>query len=466
MGVKKPVVNSVLKYSTALALWSLTLGGCTLMQGELFNETFWAGSPFRVNDEAELGIADLAKGNYVTAEAHFKRALRTNPRDIDALIGAGILYQNTGQMTKSRQMYEAVLALHPDDSHQFVVWNNIETRPAAQIASVNLSLLETGGTPSAAASTLITPPGQPVGASGNSPTSMPGQSLAKLGKIKKYQKQKRVAQEPNDIVSFVGEQANMISRFSTLRVLKDQGLITKAEFIKRRQTNVGALLPLTSPPPAAGLERPVPSSEQIAGRFRAIARALEMRAITVAQHTAERSMILDALMPSAPVVIANPGVPPRGLMQAADAVRRLEKLKSGGYISSLEYDRERKAIELSMRPPTPLPSQSSMVSKPAKNQSPLVKSESRKSSGTQPAVHLASYRTAKQAARGWAQIRRAHKALLRGLTYTVSRVNLGKKGIYYRLKVGPLPSSVAAKGMCRKLKRRRQFCEPSTMTNS
>ena len=43
------------------------------MQGELFDETFWAGSPFRVNDEAELGIADMAKGNYVSAEAHSKR---------------------------------------------------------------------------------------------------------------------------------------------------------------------------------------------------------------------------------------------------------------------------------------------------------------------------------------------------------------------------------------------------------
>ena len=37
-------------------------------------------------------------------------------------------------------------------------------------------------------------------------------------------------------------------------------------------------------------------------------------------------MILDALMPSAPVVVANPKAPPRGLMEAADAVRRLEQL--------------------------------------------------------------------------------------------------------------------------------------------
>ena len=53
-----------------------------------------------------------------------------------------------------------------------------------------------------------------------------------------------------------------------------------------------------------------------------------MRAITVGQHSAERTMILDALLPSAPVVVANPGAPPKGLMEAADAVRRLEKLKN------------------------------------------------------------------------------------------------------------------------------------------
>ena len=79
-------------------------------------------------------------------------------------------------------------------------------------------------------------------------------------------------------------------------------------------------------------------------------------------------------------------------------------------------------------------------------------------------MHLASYRTAKQAERGWSQIRRAHQALVGGLDHIVSRVNLGKKGTYYRLKAGPLPSKAAAKSMCRKLKRRRQFCDVTTIT--
>ena len=121
---------------TALAVsLGITLGGCGMIQGEMFTESFWASSPFQENAEAELGIAEMAKGNYITAEAHFKRALRSNPRDIDALIGAGILYQNTGQSTKAREMYEAVLALRPDESRQFVVWNAIVTKPAAQISS-------------------------------------------------------------------------------------------------------------------------------------------------------------------------------------------------------------------------------------------------------------------------------------------------------------------------------------------
>jgi len=98
------------------------------------------------------------------------------------------------------------------------------------------------------------------------------------------------------------------------------------------------------------------------------------------------------------------------------------------------------------------------VSKPA-----MLKKEMAKSSGPQPAVHLASYKSMKQAQRGWAQIKRAHKSVLGSLQHEVSKVRLGKKGTYYRLKAGPFKNAGAAKGACRSLKRRRQFCEPSMM---
>lgn len=76
----------------------------------------------------------------------------------------------------------------------------------------------------------------------------------------------------------------------------DQDLITPEEFNVRRSRNIGALVPLTNKRPAAGLDRSLPPAEQISARLRAIRRALEMRAITITQHSSERNMILDALI--------------------------------------------------------------------------------------------------------------------------------------------------------------------------
>ncbi|HEX9703511.1 MAG TPA: tetratricopeptide repeat protein [Rhodospirillales bacterium] len=464
-----------IKRVALVLLAAVGLGACGLFQGSLFQDSFWSSSPLRQNDEAELGIAELAKGNYVTAEGHFKKALKINPKDVHALLGSGILYQNTGQLTKAREMYEAVLAIRPDESQQFVVWSNISTRPAAQVASVNLSLLDSGGVTSAMASQAGQPPmggvasmsqpAPPVSAAPGSAAMLGRAPMAPPAAAPQATQQAMAMPSPAAIGKFPGRDANVVSRFGTMRALRDQGLITEQEYQGRRRANLGALLPLTTPPPAAGLDRPVPSTEQISGRLRAIGRALEMRAISVSQHSAERSMILDALMPSAPVVVANPAPPPQGLLEAADDVRRLEQLKEGGFITSDEYAKERQAIEMAMQPPPP-PKAAPVAMAPK----PLSPAEAKKeedvkkaSSGPKPGVHLASYRSKQQADRGWEQIQKAHKAILEGLEHEVVKVNLGRKGTYYRLKAGPLDDQNAAKEMCRKLKARRQFCEPTVL---
>ena len=453
----------------SVVLIATVLGACGLMQRGLLNQSFWASSPFRVNDEAELGIANLAKGNYVAAEGNFQRALKKNPKDIHALLGAGILYQNTRQLTKAREMYEAVLAIRPDETIQFVVWNNITTRPASQIASVNLSLLDSDVVPALLNKTSDKRFGENEAglyqsgiSSSPSASAMPGGGL-------------RIAvPDPSSISSamgstvptaspigkFAGGDANVISRFSTIRALRDQSLLTKQEFYSRRKANIGALLPLTSPPPSAGLGRPVPSTIQIAGRLRAIGRALEMRAMSVTQHAAERNMILDALLPSTPVVVDNPKAPPQGIMEAADSVRRLEQLRDNGFIASEEYAKERKAIEMLMQPKQP---ELTLGSTPPASIAARSKPERRDSISSSSALHLASFRTRKNATRGWAQIKRAHAKLLGGLEFKISKVNLGRKGTYYRLKVGPFDNDKIADSVCRKLKRRRQFCEVTVM---
>jgi hypothetical protein len=252
--------------------------------------------------------------------------------------------------------------------------------------------------------------------------------------------------------------SNVLNRFKTLKALRAQGLVTEGEFQARRRANIGSLLPLTSPPPAAGLDRPVPSTGQISSRLRAIGRALEMRALSVSQHSAERSMILDALAPAAPVRVANPGRPPNGLLEAADRVRWLEQLKDAKIIVSDEYARERKAIEMAMQP---APAARPRARKPA---SLARSSKGVFKGGTHPAVHIASFRSKKSAQRGWSQIRRAHRKLLGRFRHAISKVNLGPgKGVFYRLMVGPVKTKSSAVRLCRQLKKRRQFCEPSFM---
>ena len=448
--------RNLLRFAVLLAA-GLAVGACGYVQDtEIFDDEFWASSPLKDNTSAELGLAELGKGNYSAAEHHFRKALKKNPKDVHALLGMGVLYQNTGQNTKAREMYEAILAVRPDASEQFVIWNTANTRPVSEIASVNLALLQSRGVVAGVEQGAAGREGQASDVAGAAQVSaMMGRNFTQPGATDP------AGGTPSSGVMSVLSQGdlNVVSRFKTLGALRDEGLVTVEEYGKRRQANLGALLPLTSPPPAAGLDRPVPSTDQIAGRLRAIGRALEMRAMTIKQHSSERSMIVDALMPSAPVAVANPAPPPQGLMEAADAVRRIEALQGERLISSDEYARERTAIESAMQP-KPM-----VAAAPAKTSASQAEQMKETPKGPQPAVHLASYRSAKSADNGWAQLRRSQKALLGGLSHEVKQINLGRgKGTFFRLLAGPLASEAAAEKLCRTLKQRRQYCQPSFMS--
>ena len=420
---------------------------------QIFQQSFWAGNVAE-NTIAELGMAELAKGNYIEAEKRFQAALKKNPQDVHALLGLGMLYQNNGLTTRARQMYEALLAIRPDEKQQFLVWKNLKTRPISEIASVNLALIESGG--------VLTSFGREDGSVteiNQTPESISGSPTPSAMTARSLSQQPESTENTIDFMlpGLTEAKSNIVSRFKTLIALKDQGLLTSEEFKIRRQANIGALLPLTSPPPAAGLDRPVPSTEQISGRLRAIGRGLEMRAITVAQHASERTMILDAMMPAAPVSVANPGRPPQGLLQAADSVRLLEQLREESLITSDEYTRERTAIERQMNSVSP--GTTNKVPVPSLSKKSGDVGQNIKNSGMKPGVHLASYKSRKDAERGWSQLRRAHKKELSLLQPNISETNLGSKGVFYRLKAGPLIDQRSAKALCRKLKSRRQFCE-------
>ena len=426
------------------------------------------------NSLAELGLAEMAKGDNFRAQTYFERALNANATDVHALYGMALVHQNAGETNQARRLYERILAITPVPNEEILIWADNRTQPIIDIAEVNMQLLSSGGM-------VQTSMGMPVGMAEPQPTApqvgMGGgmaQGQAQLQPQHQYptlqsslqpqsmQPQQQVTNGP----LFKNVDLNIVARFKTLRSLLDQGLLTQDEFLIRRKVNVGALLPLTSPPAAVGLDRPVPPLVQISGRLRAIGRALEMRALSPAQHTAERTMIVDALMPQNPASRANPAPPPKGLMEAADAVRRLEMLQKADLITAGEYQKERAAIETSMKPAG---SASLAVPQSASRQGvgsmPLSPASTPKAvSGFQPAVHLSSYRQKSAALKGWSELQKRYGSLLGGLETSIERVNLGDgKGVFYRLKAGPLPSNGDAKNLCRKLKSKRQYCDPTTI---
>lgn len=56
------------------------------------------------------------------------------------------------------------------------------------------------------------------------------------------------------------------------------------------------------------------------------------------------------------------------------------------------------------------------------------------------------------------RIQKDHGKLLSGLAFTVDRADLGKRGVFYRLRAGPLPDRAAAKKLCARFKARKLEC--------
>lgn len=76
-------------------------------------------------------------------------------------------------------------------------------------------------------------------------------------------------------------------------------------------------------------------------------------------------------------------------------------------------------------------------------------------------VHLASYRALENAYKGWENLARRNGDLLRGLSPDILRVDLGKKGVYYRLYAVPVAPYAAAVQLCHKLRQRGIYCKPN-----
>jgi len=73
-------------------------------------------------------------------------------------------------------------------------------------------------------------------------------------------------------------------------------------------------------------------------------------------------------------------------------------------------------------------------------------------------VQLASLRDRKAANTAWERIKRQHAGLLGNLGPDIARVDLGAKGVWYRVRAGGLADAAAANRLCDALKARKQPC--------
>jgi tetratricopeptide (TPR) repeat protein len=76
-------------------------------------------------------------------------------------------------------------------------------------------------------------------------------------------------------------------------------------------------------------------------------------------------------------------------------------------------------------------------------------------------IQFAAYRSESEAQAGWEKLRARHGKKLSGLNPIIERADLGEKGIFYRLKAGPLANPGAAAALCAEFKALGQDCVAS-----
>ncbi len=426
------------------------------------------GTQDTINGMINAGASDassaaLTRGDFPAAERYAIAALRYNPRDPVALLNAGLAYQGMGQYELARQYYEVIITnqvpgtiMGPGDG------GVVMPRSVIDVARANMALIDkiTGrSTPRS-----IQESGRPTGAPGVGapplpsvvPLSAPGRPLVAAGELTPVQP--AGVSQP---VQVSDAEVNVAGRFRILKRLLDEGLITPEEYNRRRAANVGALLPLTQSSPSVGLERPIPGDETVVRRLRDIADALQRREMSAAEQAAERTVILDALLPEKPRRLEAAPLPPRDMIEAGQAVGRVERMRAAGLINDADAKKERDAIERSLE--SQLSGQrvagtaTGLRAGGAGTPAPAAPATSTGAKTTTWGVALASSKSEDGARKQWDSIKAKFPQELGGLEGHFKAQN-GRT----RVIAGPLSNKDAARKLCKTLKLHRQACDPAS----
>ncbi|MBI3445744.1 MAG: SPOR domain-containing protein [Magnetospirillum sp.] len=420
-------------------------------------------SPIFDDDSSERAMTALTKGDYGTAERLAINTMRRDPKDPYALYTAGMVYQATGRYDLAHQYYEVILANRPQVTLTVPSQGGPQVRSLIDVAQANLLVVDKMLGRTVAGSALRSGRGPDVTPQSFEPQSP--QAASRGGVVSEM-----LGDPGSGMPAMAGRgntqaEANVTNRFRILKRLLDEGLITPDEYSKRRATNLGALLPYSAKmPPALGLERPGPTDEQVVDRLKALSVALESRALSPAEHGAERLAILDALLPAEPRKIDLPVLPPKDVMEAASAVGRVERLRASSLVSSEEAKRERDAVEKvldSQLAKQPVSGTATGLRQGSANGNGK-NGKSSASNGGNVGASLGTAKTEEAARATWEKTKAKFPEELGGLEASFRSVDQGEKGTRWRILVGPMKSRADAVQLCKVLKLHRQSCEATS----
>lgn len=324
--------------------------------------------------QAELATSYFSQGNFEKAEQQAKLALRENPNQTQALLIEALVAEATARPNKARANYEQLILLNSNETTVLTTQDMIPVK-VADVANKRLRFINIKD------SEIIM-------------EDIDGNKVFNIKKDRAMQQSKSAIEEALFVkeskninnskatteanvkaieILFSDGEKNTVSRFLILKELAENNLITKEEFLSARTTNLGGLLPLTNQAPAAGLNNSVPSPDVIIERINTLKDGLEDRSLSSKEFSAERNLIVEALLPTNPRARIAPKAPAKDILTAAKDLRKLEVLFELNLITSKEKDREKAAIEKSLGLNKPAPKQEIAPPLPPVAPAPILK---------------------------------------------------------------------------------------------
>ncbi len=361
-------ITKVLFSATALSLVS----ACGIIdKKDTVEESNWFVSMFEKdgNSYAQKATLSYSSGDFNKALQYSAEAIKGNPRNEQALLVGALSAEKLGRYNKARQYYEDLIVIDgttksvlgtSDNQPQKIADTAKRNLRAITIAQTNLTIENRDGISSFAV------------------TDENGELQSKTtiaGALKKKDVE-AVRTQPVGIDDiFTPQEQNIVSRFIILKELAERDFITKDEFLSRRSANIGGLLPLTRKAPGIGIDKPVPTSDLIIERLDVLKEGVETRAITPREFSAERDIIIEALMSPAPRQRIKNKAPSKNILDAAQDIRKLEILQELGLITENEKNLEKKAIERALGIQERVPLNNVVVEKKVKTVAPLKSEE-------------------------------------------------------------------------------------------